>query len=236
MMKSLQLFYYYLNESIKEFRGSLKIYFTYALGLCLVSVVQNGIEFYLPKEATLLRIFSKILFSIISMLILSKILYVIKIRHFGIGEYGSVLWRFLLYNFYYFFLILLGVGVYLLTATIVGATFSIKFGFLATSFLLIPVIYAMIYYSLTPIVAVFDDDHSGVFSESQKLSSKNISLVIVNHLCSFIFPAIFYLLYLIENSTLKFSLSVFFAIPEAVVSILMILTTSRIYLHLTEQD
>jgi len=237
MIKSAKLFYYYLNDSLRELKNNFKIYLVYILSLCLVAVVQNGLDLTFPKDAIVLRIISKILFSIVPILILSKILYVIKIRHFGVGEYGRVLWRFLLYNFYYFFLVLVAASLYFFSAMIVGSMTTMETGALVTSFLLAPFFYVIIFYSLSPIVAVFyDEQFVDVFSQSRKLTRKNMFLVIVNHLISLLIPVIFSSILLVDNPILKFSLGLVLSVPEAIMSILMLLTTTRICLYLSELE
>lgn len=225
-----------MNESYKEIKHNFKIYLIYIFSLCMASFVQNGLDLIFSKDEITLRIISKVLFSLVPLLILSKLLYVMKIRHFGNGEYSKVFWRFLLYNFYYFVLVLLAASLYLLPAMFASSIITMRAGFLITSFLLIPLIYIMLYYSLSPFVAVFDDEGGPVFSKSKKISSNNIFLVIINHLCSLLIPGLFSSIILINNSLLKFSLALIISAPEAIFSILMILTTSRIYLHLIEKE
>jgi hypothetical protein len=236
MINSLKLFFYYLNESLNEIKNNFKIYLIYIFSLCTASIVQNGLDLIFSKDEIILRIISKVLFSIAPLLILSKLLYVMKIRHFGNGEYSKVFWRFLLYNFYYFVLVLLAAALYLLPAMFAASIITMRAGFIMTSFLLIPLFYIMLYYSLSPFVAVFDNEENSVFSKSKRFSSRNIFLVIINHLCSLLIPGIFYSIILINNSLLKFSMALIISVPEAIFSILMILTTSRIYLHLIEKE
>ncbi|MBC7540364.1 MAG: hypothetical protein H7281_16190 [Bacteriovorax sp.] len=237
MINSLNLFFYYLNESIKEIKNNFKIYLIYIFSLCLASVVQNGLDLIFSKNELILRIISKVLFSIVPILILSKILYVIKIRNFGVGEYRKIVLRFLLYNFYYFVLVLLAAALYFIPAMIASTIITMRSGFLMTLFLLVPLVYIMIFYSMSPFIAVFDDENIlNVFSQSKKLTSKNIFLVIINHLCSLLIPGFFSLIILINNSLLKFSLALIVSVPEAIFSILMILTTTKIYLYLIEKE
>ncbi|MFA6237939.1 MAG: hypothetical protein WC635_11465 [Bacteriovorax sp.] len=234
-MKSIKLFLYYFSESFKEIRGNVKLYMVYILGLCLVSLVQNTFDLVIAKDEMVLRLVSKILFSMVPLLILSKILYVIKIRNFGMAEYGKVLWRFILYNFYYFSLIFLAVAVYFLAATFAGTLVSVRSGFIITSFLLSPLIYIVIFYSLSPYVAVFNDEDESVFAISRSLSSKDIPLVVFNHLFSLTIPLLASSVLLINNPVWKFSAALVFSIPEAIFSILVVLTTAKIYMYLTER-
>ena len=237
MLKSVQLFLYYFNEALSDIKNNFKIYFIYIITLCFVSIVQNCLDYYVIKDILILKIISKTLFSIVPILILCKILYVIKIRHLGIAEYGQVIWNFLIYNIYYFFLLLIAALLYFFSAMGLGSVFTMKIGFISASFLLIPLFYIMIYYSLSPFVAVFETEEvTNVFSKSKMLSGKNIYLVIINHICSLLIPGFFSLSMLITNPQIKFITSLAFSIPEGIFSILMILTTAKIYIYLKEKE
>lgn len=237
MMTSTKLFNHYFNESVREFKSNFKIYLVYVFSLCIVSLVQNGVDLFFLKNDVGLKIISKIIFSIVPILILSKILYVIKIRQSGTGEYGEVVWNFLRYNLYYFFLVFFGASLYFSTAVFASSFVSLKLGFLVASFLLAPLIYIMIFYSLSPFAAVFNDESkTSAFLKSKELTQKNIPLVIVNHLISLIAPILFSLGILISNSKLKFLVGVVTSVPEATVSILLILTTTKIYFHLYDNN
>lgn len=236
MKASVKLFFHYFTESIKEVRDNFKIYFVYIVGLCLVSMVQISFDTFFLKDDVALRFVSKILFSMVPLLILSKILYVIKIRHFGMAEYGRVMWRYILYTFYYFSILLLSLSIYVSAAVFAGSRFGMQNGYLMASFLLIPFIYVVIYYSLSPYVAVFNDEEEPVFASSKLLSSKSILLVIINHLYSFTLPLILSSVLLIENAYIKFATAFIFSIPEAIFAILMVLTTTKIYMYLTTRD
>ena len=237
MSASIKQFAYYVSESFNEFKNNLKIYLIYAFSLCLVSIIQNGFDLIFTKNEMMLRIASKILFSVIPILIFSKILYVIKIRRSGLGEYGEVLWKFMLYNFYYFFLVAASASLYFILVIILSAFIGMQLSFFASTFMLAPMIYVMIFFSISPFVAVFDDESSNeVFARSKKISNRNISLVIINHLSSLLVPIIFSSLILIENPVLKLSVAILSSVPESIFSILMILTTARIYQHLIDRE
>lgn len=236
MIKSFKLFFHYFIESIKEIKNNFKLYLIYVVALCAISIVQIALDTMFYKDDLLFRFFSKTLFSIIPLLVLSKILYVIKIRNFGLGDYGTVVWRFILYNFYYFSLLILSLSLYVLAATYAGTLVDLQMGFLLTSFLLAPFIYVVLFFSLTPYVAVFNDEDEPVFVKSRNLSSKNIFLVILNHLFSLIIPLAMSSILLINDKYLKIAVSIIFSVPEAIFAILMVLTTTKIYMYLTERD
>jgi len=240
MNKSFKLYWFYFFESLNAFRSDSKLYFAYIVSLSLVSMLQNGMDIMFSKDKIILRIISKLLFSIIPIMILSKILYVIKIRHFGLDDYKRVLWQFWRYSFIYFALISLAFCFYFISSLLVAKIFpEIKLpqALAYMSFLLLPVIYMMIFYSLSPFVAVFEDDLSdGVLFISKKLSKKALGLVVTNHIVSLFAPIIFSLVIMINNPLFKFYTALILSIPEAILSVLMILTTSRIYLYLKQID
>lgn len=234
-MISIRLFINYIQGSFKEIKNNFKIYLIYIIGLSLVSIVQNSLDFILPKNDFTLRAVSKILFSLVPILILSKILYVIKIRNTGMGEYGKLLLSFLMYNLYYFILFFVAVFVYLLPATIISSMTNSSLGYLAMAFLLIPLFYTMIYYSLTPFVAAFETrEEINFFSESKIISKRNVTLVIINHICSLLVPLLSSLFFIVKNPLIKLYATSVFSIPEAILSIVMVLTTSKIYYYLSE--
>ena len=235
-MKTGKLFYYYFKESLKEVRENFKIYLIYIIALTLVSIIQIPVDSFFSAEDIALKFFSKTLFSLVPLLILSKILYVIKIRNFGLGDYVTVVWRYILYNFYYFSLLLMSLGIYVVFATFMSTLLNFEAGFLITAFLLLPFIYVVIFFSLSPYVAVFNDDEESVFEKSKSLASKNILLVIVNHIFSLIIPILTSIIFLINNKNIKIALVLISSVPEAIFTILMVLTTTKIYMYLTERD
>lgn len=235
-MKNVKIFTHYFSESLKEISENFKIYYIYIIALCIVSIIQISLDSMFSKEDIILRFLSKTLFSFVPLLILSKILYVIKIRNFGLGEYGSVVWRFILFNFYYFSLLLLSLGLYVVTATFAGTLINIEMGYLLASFMLAPFVYVVIYFSLTPYVAVFNDEGGPVFAKSRLLSSKNIYLVIINHIISLIVPILMSSILLIDKKNLKIAVAIALSFPEAVFAILMVLTSTKIYMYLNDRE
>lgn len=237
MNNTSKLFLAFIRDSVKEIKNNFSVYLVYIIFLSLVSVVQNSVDFVLGKDDLLLRTISKILFSVVPILILSKILYIIKIRNTGMGDYRKLLGSFLLYNLYYFLLFVVSFLVYLIPAGIVSEMTNSSLGFLAMAFLLIPLIYIMIFYSLTPFVAVFEDaPEKSLFSISKTISKKNIALVMLNHASSLLIPLIFSLLFMVKSPMLKLSLAAAFSIPESILSIVMTLTTAKVYFYLSDLE
>lgn len=237
MKATTKLFYFYLKDSISEITNNFKLYSVYIIGLSLVSIAQSVIEVYFKITDPFIRGSSKVLFSIIPILILSKILYVIKIRSTGVGEYREVVFKFLLYNFYYVFFIILTLGFYFIPATILVTMTNSTTWFVMTSFLLIPCIYFMIYNSLSPYVAVFEEGTTiSYFKESMRLSAHNIYLIAINHAFSTTTYLFYFFLLMIEKPNIRLATAVLLSVPESILSLVVTLTTSRIYFYLKDQD
>lgn len=205
--------------------------------LSFVTLVRKLIDTYLPDQSSFHKILSEILFSMIPILILCKILYVTRIRQNGSGEYKTVVFRYLIFNFIYFFITLLCLAFYFSTFYFIGQTYGILAAFLLSLLFLCPLLYVMFYYSLSPVVAVFEDSSwKNTFIESKKLTSKKTSLVFINHLFSLMIPISFLSIRMIDDKELVILFSALLAVPEAILVILSVLTTVRIYLFLSELD
>lgn len=237
MKSTFKLFWFYLTESFNEVRNNLNIFGIYILGLAAVSMVSNLTDFFYTKNDQAIKFMAKILFSLIPFLILSKILYVMKIRISGLGEYWQVLRNFLWYNILYFALVGLGLLIYFLPAFIIVQLTQTKMAFYWTLFLLVPFVYFLIFYSLMPFVAVFEDDTSkNYFSESKKLTKNNIALVVVNHIFSLLPHVFFFTQDFIKIPAWRFSSIFFISFPEAVFSLVMTITTVKIYYYLLNSE
>ncbi len=236
-MNSLKFFIYNFKESFYEIKNNSKIYFSFIALLALVSLSRRLIETYLPSDIYAIKIVSEILFSFIPIFIVSKILYIIKIRQNGFGEYKIVVLRYFIYNFCYFSITLLCLMFYLGIFYFVTLNHSLPFTIFSTLVCLLPLIYVMIYFSLSPIVAIFEDiSFQEVFRQSQNITKKRTSLVLINHLVALALPISFLSLSLLKNQEITILISAFLAIPEALLTILIVLTTVRVYLYLSEID
>jgi hypothetical protein len=93
----------------------------------------------------------------------------------------------------------------------------------------------MIFYSLTPLVAVFsEDDETSFFKQSKKISSKNLLLIIINHLFALALPMSYLLIVFVKDEKLKLILSGVLSVPVALGVILTTLTSAKIYFFLSE--
>ncbi len=230
------LFLSYLKSSTSEILENFKLYFVYIFGLILVSLTQSAFDFILTGNF-ISKAYSKILFSIIPILIIGKILYVIKIRQSGSGSYSLLVSKFILYNFFYFIMLFVSLLLYLLPGLLAYYQMNSKLGFVVTLFLLFPFIYIVIFYGLTPFVAVFSEKDDGqFFRESKRLSQKNIYLVVLNHLFFLMIPLVAQSFYYIQDIKTRLIVSWIYSIPESIYSIILTLVTAKIYFHLAESD
>ena len=203
--------------------------------LAIVSFLRRIIEIYLPFDILSMKIMSEILFSFVPILISSKILYVLKIRQNGMGEYNTILKQYFIYNFCYFSVALVCLSFYLSIFYIVLEDNSLLMTFLMTMFFIFPLVYVMIYFSLSPIVAIFEETtFKESFIQSRNLTKKNVGLVLINHLAALFPPIAFLGLGLIKSDEYTILISFIFAIPESMLIILTVLTTVRVYLYLNE--
>lgn len=233
MRATFSLFIYFFKESFLEIKNNLSIFGVYIFGLIAVNIVSNFIDQVYVSGNTDLRIVGKILFSLITMLILSKILYVMKIRISGLGEYKSVMASFLTYNVFYSMLMIFGLLIYLIPAFVLIYWYKTNIVFFWPAPLLVIFFYIMIFYSLTPFVAVFEDDSEvNFFKRSSSLTKRNLLLVIVNHFFAW-FPYLFYVVINeIDHKPARYSLIAAFSLPEAVLQLIMAITTAKIYFYL----
>ncbi len=236
-MKTLNLFFYQLKDSYLEIKHNNKIYFSYIALLSIVALSRRLLETYLPNDLLSVKLISEILFSFLPILIISKILYVIKIRQNGVGEYKTIVLRYLIYNFCYFGVAFLCLSLPLAAFYFTKISEPMFVTVLATMVCSLPLIYVMVYFSLSPIVAIFED-YSVVesFKQSKKLTQKKFLLVLINHLLALVSPIGFLCLSFIQNKEISILISTLLALPDALMTILIVLTTVRVYLYLSELD
>lgn len=237
MIGSLKYFGYFFRESLEEVRSNLNIFAVYIGGLFLVSIISNFIDFFFLPADLSIKILSKFLFSMVPILVLAKLLYVMKIRISALGEYSQVLLSFLFYNILYLFITMLAFALYLVPSTTMLYATGDRFAYAYMLFLLFPLIYIMIYYSLTPFVAVFEE--SGLlqtFKTSYKLTRRDVLLVLVNHLFALSPHLCTPLINAITMPAAKFSAIITLGLVESVLAIVMTITTVKIFFHLINLD
>ncbi len=239
MIRSLGRFAHYLNESRKDFQSSSKIYSLYIVFFIMISIVQTIADTYIPQKQWWPRVLSQFLFSGIPILVLSKILYIVKVRMDGTAEYKEVLAKNILYSSYYFCMAMLAALIYPLSVLLM---LEINFTDNVTALilgmpLLAPFFYVVMFYSLSPLVAVFEERGPvETFKRSRELTRKDILLVFINHLCALVIPSLFGLVLYVADLKWKFGLRVLLSIPEAILTIVFLLTTIKIYTYLSEVE
>ncbi len=239
ILNALKVFWYYTIESKKEMDSEIKLYFSHILLICLICVVQSLGDFYFEVDNWPLRLFSKMLFSSIQVLILAKILYISKIRFRGFGDYREVLIKYLAFSGLYFLMILLAAALFIFSLQASLSLFSVEYALIFTLPILAPFFYFLFYFSLSPIVAVFAEDEEGIVSimkTTKMISQKNLSIVFLNHFFSFIAPLLFSLVILIKEPETKLTMALLLAFPEAFLIIMTTILTVRVYLYLHDVE
>ena len=228
------IFIQQVEESFIEIIRNLKFFLVYIATLSVIYFVQELFDSNLTNAGRGVQFLSRLLFSAIPLIVQSKILYIIKIRHSGSGEYKALLKRYFLYSIYYF-LVLFAVLVFFVTLQLIFHSPKYHTDILSFIFLLSSVLYIMIFYALTPLVAVFsEDDETSFFKQSKKISSKNILLIIINHLFALALPMSYLLIVFVKDEKLKLILSGVLSVPVALGVMLTTLTSAKIYFYLSE--
>lgn len=209
-MKGLGLFWSFVRASSSEILENKKTYIKAFIALIFLGNAETFFPFLGVMPESNGFIILTILTTIAIFIILSQIVLVQKKNHGGTGELKYFVPTFLLYNLYYSFLFFAGLLLFI-----------------------VPGIYVLIFFSMVPLVAVLDDECQGsFFSASKLLVKKNIPLVAwasgINLLVEF--SAL--LVSPIENPMLKGIASFFFSIPDAFISLVMTITTVKIFYYL----
>ncbi len=237
MKETFKLYFSYLKESFLEVKNNLSIFGIYILGLVAVIIVNHYVDQTYAKSSEL-KIVGKILFSLVPILIISKLLYVMKIRISGSGDYRTVMANFLVFNILYSGLVLIGLLLYLVPAFVLHYWLKSNLMFLWASLFIIPFLYFLIFYSLTPFIAVFEENRlESFFKQSRALTRKNILMVVLNHFFAWL-PNVLYIAHNYFN-VLPETRSIIVlstAVPEAVFQLVTIITTVKIYFYLLNLD
>lgn len=223
-----------VEESFSEILRNLKFFLIYIATLSIIYFVQELFDSNLTHAGKGVQLLSRLLFSAIPLIVQSKILYIIKIRHSGVGDYKTLLKRYFLYSTYYF-LLLFVIMMFFVILEMIFHSPKYHTDILCFIFLLSSVFYIMIFYALTPLVAVFsEDDETSFFRQSKKISSKNILLIIINHLFALALPMSYLLIVFVKDEKLKLILSGVLSLPVALGVMLTTLTSAKIYFYLSE--
>lgn len=211
-MSGLKLFWSFAKSAALEVWDNKNLYASAFFALLLLGNVETLYPLLGVAEDSNAYIALTIIATLLIFIVLSQVVLIQKRKHGGVGELGFFVPTFLLYNLYYSFLFFVGLLLFI-----------------------IPGFYVLIFFSMVPFVAVLDDEAQGqFFKKSRELVKKNISLVawvsVINlsmDLSSLLFSPI-------EDPMIKAFSHFIFSIPDAFVTIVMTITTVKVYYYLKQ--
>lgn len=232
--KTAGLFFQFIKDALKELNSNLGLYLVYVVVLSLSTAIPSWINAYYTNNSMIIQVFAKLVFSLVPLLILSKIIYVVKIRNLGEGDYIRTFYSYFVYSILYLLLLIVA-GIFIaLPAYLVtlGRTPTL-FGFSAVGLILI--VYLGIYYSLTPTIAAIESETSdGFFRKSKKLARKNVWLILLYQFLSVFIYLMSAMLMLVKEQKTVLFLSTAFSIIDAIFTIVLTLIAVKIYFYLNE--
>jgi len=211
-MENLYLFWDFFKTANNELLGNKNTYLKAFLALIFITNFELVYPFLgISNEST-----SYIVFSIVSaffvFIVISQVVLIEKKKQGGNGNLVHFVPTYLLYNLYYSLLFLFGLIL-----------------------LIVPGFYAFIFFSMAPLIAVLDDEADGnYFAQSRLLVKKNIKLVAVVVFSNLILECSALLLSPIQDPLLKGVATFLYSLPDAYLTLLMTLTTVKIYYYLTK--
>ena len=209
-MKGLKLFWTFFKNAGAEVLENKPTYTGAFVALVLLGNAETIFPLIGASPESMLFIIFSILSTLMTFIVLSQVVLIQKKSHGGVGELKYFVPTFLLYNLYYSFMFFLGI-----------------------LFLVVPGFYILIYFSMVPFIAVLDDESEGrYFKESKLLVRKNLSLVAWLCLINLILEFSVLLLLPVENSTTKAVANLIFSIPDAFLTLVMTVTSVKIYYFL----
>ncbi len=236
--KTVDVFFQFIKDAIREVENNFGIYSLYVLILTLSTAIPNFLNFYFKIEDVALPIVSKLVFSIVPLLIVSKIIYVLKIRTTGIGDYTKTFFSYFIFSILYFIIFLVCALFFSLPAYM--STLMNSVPMLAVSaFGLIPIVYLIVFYSLTPVVAAIENDSEeerNYFKQSKKLTKKNVWLVVMNQFFAILIFFMTTSVFLIKDPGVKIAVSIAVALLDAIFTVVLTLTSVKIYFYLNELE
>lgn len=234
LSQTIKLFFNYLIDAFIEFNNNLGLYLVYIVVLSLATILPNWINVQFNNVGVPLQLLAKIVFSIVPLLILSKIIYVIKIRNIGIGEYSKTFFSYFIYSI--LLLLLLGAAGVVISFPLYLYSLRNSAWLLAISPVGIALLfYFVVFYSMTPIVAAIEseaENDESYFSKSKTLTKRNITLVLINLLCSLFIYLVTSALLLVKDPHTRLLLSAIFALFDSLFTIVLTLTSVKIYFYL----
>jgi len=236
--KTADLFFHFIKDALREVENNFGIYSLYVLILTLSTAISNLLNFYFRIDDPTLPIISKLVFSIVPLLIVSKIIYVFKIRNIGIGDFTKTFFAYFLFSILYFIIFLVCALFFSLPAYMSALMNSMPM-LVLSALGLIPVCYLIIFYSLTPVVAALECDSEkeiNYFRQSKFLTKRNIWLVAMNQFFAVMIFLITTSVFLIKDPGVKIAVSVTVALLDAIFTVVLTMTSVKIYFYLNDLE
>lgn len=209
-MKNLKLFWHFFKESVLEIMANKYVYLSAFLALVFLGNVESLYSLLGISEESTAYIALTVLVAILTYIVLSQIVLIQKKKHGGEGELSFFVPTFLLYNLYYSFLFFLGLALFIL-----------------------PGLYALVFFSMVPFIAVLDDEVDGkFFKRSRELVKRNVGLVAWASFLSLIAEASGFLLSPIQDPGLKVVVTFLFSIPDSFITMALTIATVKVYYFL----
>lgn len=238
LSKTIKVFNFYVKDAFKELNHNLGLYLLYIVLLSLANAIPGLMATFFDNSNVMIQLFAKVVFSIIPLLVLSKIIYVVKIRSGSLGEYRSTFLSFLVYSLL-FLLLMFILGGFAVMPVYLTFVMSLNKWLLVVSALAnVILLYCSIYFALTPLVAAIEneDPTENFFIRSKALTKKNVLLIVILQAMYLIFYLPSLALVLLKDSPYIYGLTLAFSVMDAVATIMLTLVAVKIYFYLTTLD
>jgi hypothetical protein len=212
-VKAFNLFLDFAKSAAFEILKEKKTYLNIFLALILLENIDSLYPFIGVEADSNFSIALTVSTTILSFIVLSQIVLIQKIKNGGAGELKYFVPTFLLYNLYTSFLFFFGMLLFI-----------------------IPGFYVLFYFSLAPFVAVLDDkEHGSCLKQSKILVKKNLPLIVWASLLNLALELAAIVVSPIQNPMTKMISKAAFSLPDAFLTMVMTITTVKIYYYLKAQ-
>lgn len=234
--KTAGLFFHFIKDAFKEFNSNLGLYLVYVVVLSLSTIIPNWMNAYYHNNSIIIQVFAKLVFSIVPLLILSKIIYVVKIRSLGEGDYLRTFYSYFFYSILYLLLLIVA-AIFISLPIYIVSTGRTPWVIGVSAIGLFLFAYFVIFYSLTPTIAAIESETTdGFFKKSKSLTQKNIYLILMYQCLAVMVYLLSAVLMLIKEERIMLLLSSSVAVIDAIFSIVLTLTAVKIYFYLNDLE
>lgn len=211
-MEAFYLFWDFVKTSYVEVFNDKKTYLSVFFAMVLLGNIDSlYLLVGIAEESNGFFVLS-ILTTVLTFIVLSRIVLIQKIKRGGVGELIYFVPTFLLYNLYYSFLFFAGLLL-----------------------LVIPAFYVLFYFSMVPLIAVLDDTSEGsIFKRSKALVQKNLPLIIWVSLVNLLIDLSSLVTLTIQEPLTKTIAKFILSIPDAFLTIVMTIVTVKVFYYLQE--